>query len=80
LAGLFVGLWLLESIADEQHFQFQTLKHSLSVEKRQTHANAEIRDGFYQSGLFAISRHPNYFAEQVSLSAVIPACSYLLLM
>eukprot|EP00600_Ochromonadales_sp_CCMP1393_P010006 CAMPEP_0174955158 /NCGR_PEP_ID=MMETSP0004_2-20121128/828_1 /TAXON_ID=420556 /ORGANISM="Ochromonas sp., Strain CCMP1393" /LENGTH=109 /DNA_ID=CAMNT_0016203059 /DNA_START=534 /DNA_END=863 /DNA_ORIENTATION=- len=24
----------------------------------------EIRQGFYQSGLFKYSRHPNYFAEQ----------------
>jgi steroid 5-alpha reductase family enzyme len=56
----------METVADEQHYVFQTLKHSLSADQREKHHNHEIREGFFQSGLFSFCRHPNYFAEQVS--------------
>jgi hypothetical protein len=52
LAVLFLLLLLLESFADDHHFRFQTLKHSLTPEERNFHRNKEIRDGFYQSGTF----------------------------
>lgn len=64
LVGLFSVLLLIESVADEQHFQFQTLKHTLTASERQQHKNADIKRGFFTTGLFAFSRHPNYFAEQ----------------
>jgi steroid 5-alpha reductase family enzyme len=52
LTVLFLLLLLLESFADDHHFKFQTLKHSLTPEERNFHRNKEIRDGFYQSGTF----------------------------
>jgi steroid 5-alpha reductase family enzyme len=64
LAGIFLFLFCIESIADEQHWRFQTTKHSLTAEQRASHPHPDIRIGFYRSDLFAISRHPNYFAEQ----------------
>lgn len=50
LASVFLVFFMLETIADEQHWQFQTLKHSLTPEARSSHSNQEIVDGFYQSG------------------------------
>lgn len=60
----FITFLSIETIADEQHFQFQAFKYSLSPAERKAHPLKDIRDGFYQSGLFKHSRHPNYFAEQ----------------
>lgn len=64
LAVVFYLLWYIESLADLQHYKFQTLKYSLSPEQRTSHPDGDIRRGFFTSGLFALSRHPNYFAEQ----------------
>lgn len=74
LVGLFLALLLMESVADEQHFQFQTLKHSLKPQEREKHTNVDVRRGFFTTGLFSISRHPNYFAEQ-SMWVVVYAFS-----
>jgi steroid 5-alpha reductase family enzyme len=54
----------VETVADEHHFQFQAAKYSHPPALRKLHEYKDIRDGFYQSGLFKYSRHPNYFAEQ----------------
>eukprot|EP00177_Eucheuma_denticulatum_P005349 GFKZ01009718.1.p1 GENE.GFKZ01009718.1~~GFKZ01009718.1.p1 ORF type:complete len:342 (+),score=24.69 GFKZ01009718.1:210-1235(+) len=61
---------LLETLADNQQYAFHTRKqkwHSLSADEREKRASAgdgwEERDGFAQTGLFAWSRHPNFFAE-----------------
>jgi steroid 5-alpha reductase family enzyme len=64
LVGLFSLLLLIESLADEQHFQFQKLKYSIAPGEREKHQNADIQRGFFTTGLFSFSRHPNYFAEQ----------------
>jgi len=64
LVALFMLLFGIETVADEQHFQFQSRKHCLSAEQRASHADRDIRRGFYTRGLFRSSRHPNYFAEQ----------------
>ena len=61
---IFSLLLIMETIADEQHWAFQSIKHSLTAAQRTAHPNEEFRQGFYQSGLFQYSRHPNYFAEQ----------------
>jgi steroid 5-alpha reductase family enzyme len=62
IAILFLLLLLLESVADNQQYAFQTEKH------RQKNAGevftGEFADGFKQSGLFSIVRKPNYAAEQ----------------
>mmetsp|Transcript_1837 Transcript_1837/g.2896 ORF Transcript_1837/g.2896 Transcript_1837/m.2896 type:complete len:137 (+) Transcript_1837:208-618(+) len=54
----------METVADEQHFRFQTYKHSLSAEERLKSDDIDVKKGFYTCGLFAYCRHPNYFAEQ----------------
>jgi|EP00979_Chaetoceros_neogracilis_P013580 steroid 5-alpha reductase family enzyme len=59
---LVLGFILIESIADNQQYKFQTEKYNqinAGVERR-----GEFADGFCQSGLFAIVRKPNYAAEQ----------------
>jgi steroid 5-alpha reductase family enzyme len=57
-----LSLIIVESLADNQQYIFQTEKY------RQINAGEELhgkyKDGFCQSGLFAIVRKPNYAAEQ----------------
>lgn len=65
VAALFMVFLLMESIADEQHWYFHKKKYAcVSIDEREHHPDPDVRDGFFQSGLFAYSRHPNYFAEQ----------------
>ena len=52
-AVLFLALLIFEFIADQQQWNFHQLKKQGKTEK-----------GFLDKGLFAISRHPNFFAEQ----------------
>lgn len=62
LATLYLGLVVMETVADQQQWNFQAEK------KRQVKAGGALSgmaaDGFISSGLWARSRHPNYFAEQ----------------
>lgn len=75
---LFVILLIFETIADQQQYNFQEYKHSLSSEERKQHSSHCIRQGFLTEGLFRYCRHPNYFCEQslwicVYLFSIIPA-------
>ncbi len=58
LALLFLGLLTLETVADQQQWNFHQFK------KAERAAGREVRPGFLTTGLFSISRHPNFFAEQ----------------
>jgi len=62
---LFIALWFVffcvETIADQQQWSFQTTKHQIVASK--SPLTGEFKDGFIQSGVWAHSRHPNYFAE-----------------
>lgn len=51
-ALVFLGLLVMEFVADQQQWNF----HQLKKEGKAT--------GFLSKGLFSISRHPNFFAEQ----------------
>ena len=66
--GLFVFAFLIELIADEQQFKFQTEKY------RRIKLNEELvapyDKGFIDSGLWAYMRHPNYFGEQLTWVSV----------
>lgn len=64
IAVTFAALLAMETLADEQHWAFQQAKHALTAAQRSSHPDPQIRQGFFQSGLFKYSRHPNYFAEQ----------------
>jgi len=50
VAAVFVGLLIVETVADEQHFRFQTYKHSLSVEERAESIDLDVKRGFYTLG------------------------------
>ena len=51
-AALFFALLVMEFVADQQQWNFHQLK------------KAGKAKGFLTQGLFAVSRHPNFFAEQ----------------
>jgi steroid 5-alpha reductase family enzyme len=51
-AALFLGLLAFETLADQQQWDFHQAK------------KAGKAKGFLQTGLFSLSRHPNFFAEQ----------------
>ena len=55
LAALFLGALVLESVADQQQWNFHQAKRR---------AGGHLEPGFATTGLFRYSRHPNFFAEQ----------------
>jgi steroid 5-alpha reductase family enzyme len=65
-ALLFLTLWIGETVADQQQWSFQTLKHALIAKKVRLPAG-DLSNGFITSGLFQClfqySRHPNFFCE-----------------
>jgi len=62
LALLFVGLVIFEAVSDQQQWVFQNEKYRLKTAGEPM--SGEYADGFLQSGLWGILRHPNYAAEQ----------------
>ena len=61
-AALFL---LLETLADEQQWAFQTTKHNLLKEgKKLEELPAPFNKGFNTNGLWNYGRHPNYLGEQ----------------
>lgn len=80
-AGLALFFLIYETIADEQQWSFQKKKHSLlEGGKSLAELPEPYNKGFNTRGLFAFSRHPNYFGEQgiwlsfylFSISALLP--------
>ncbi len=62
LAAIFIGLVIIQIIADQQQWDFQTEKY------RRINTGGALTlpysKGFVDTGLWAFSRHPNYAAEQ----------------
>ncbi len=61
LAVVFIGLVVMEFVADQQQYDYQTEKY------RRKNAGEEMgpyADGFITTGLWSKFRHPNYAAEQ----------------
>jgi len=61
LAVLFVFFVIIETVADQQQWVFQTEKY------RRINANEDLGEyahGFVRTGLWSKMRHPNYMAEQ----------------
>lgn len=64
-AALTLFFLVYETIADEQQWAFQTKKWKMIREgKRVEELPAPYNKGFNTAGLWAHSRHPNYFGEQ----------------
>lgn len=55
----FIGF---ETVADIQHWDYQSRKHALIREGKPL--TGDYAKGFLDRGLWSLSRHPNYFAEQ----------------
>ncbi|KAJ3082759.1 hypothetical protein HDU99_001662 [Rhizoclosmatium hyalinum] len=63
-ACLFVVLLVIETVADQQQWNFQEKKWGMiKAGKKVENLPAPYNLGFLTSGLFAYSRHPNFFAE-----------------
>jgi len=60
---LFLFFFNLERVADNQQWQFQQAKHGKA--KREAKYETDYQNGFLSKGLFARSRHPNFFSEQM---------------
>ncbi|KAL1843422.1 hypothetical protein VTJ49DRAFT_1772 [Mycothermus thermophilus] len=60
------GMLLIEYIADEQQWAYQTAKRLFQTTGKPTggFTQTDLSRGFITSGLFAYSRHPNFAAEQ----------------
>lgn len=64
-AALMLGFIIYETIADEQQWRFQSTKWKMIKEgKKLEELPAPYDKGFNTTGLWGVSRHPNYFAEQ----------------
>jgi steroid 5-alpha reductase family enzyme len=61
LGTAFVSLVVIETIADQQQYDFQTEKYR---RKNSGEPLGEYAHGFVNTGLWAKVRHPNYAAEQ----------------
>jgi steroid 5-alpha reductase family enzyme len=61
VAGLILALIVVEYIADQQQYDFQTEKYRRIAAGEPL---GEYARGFVSTGLWARSRHPNYAAEQ----------------
>lgn len=61
-AALMLFFIIYETIADQQHWNFQSKKWAMINNKEEL--TADYKKGFLDKGLWSLSRHPNYFAEQ----------------
>ena len=62
IAGCMIGFIIMETIADQQQYEFQSMKYALL--NKGDELPAPYNKGFITSGLWSKMRHPNYFAEQ----------------
>lgn len=60
IAAAFLGFIALETLADQQQWNYQTSKRKAIAQGSATEAQ---KRGFLAEGLFRYSRHPNVFAE-----------------
>ena len=64
-AALMLAAIIYETVADEQQWRFQSTKWKMLKEGRNLEElPAPYNKGFNTTGLWGVSRHPNYFAEQ----------------
>lgn len=70
IAGAMLFFIVYEMVADIQQWQFQSKKWGLVRAGKEL--SGDFKKGFLDKGLWSLSRHPNYFAEQA-----IWVCFYL---
>ena len=63
IAGLMLLLILLETISDQQQYEFQNEKYRRIRQGEEL--DGDYKKGFITSGLWSFSRHPNYTCEQL---------------
>jgi steroid 5-alpha reductase family enzyme len=61
-AALILGLLVIETIADQQQYNFQSEKYRRI---KSGEPLGEYNNGFVRTGLWSLSRHPNFAAEQL---------------
>ena len=66
LAAIFVfGFLVLETVSDRQQWNFHSVKNKMLAQgKKLEDLPAPYNKGFNTKGVWAYSRHPNYFSEQ----------------
>ena len=70
VAALMLGFIIYETVADEQQWAFQTAKWKMiKAGKKLEELPSPLNLGFNTTGLWGVSRHPNYFAEQGTWAA-----------
>lgn len=69
-AILMLAFIIFETMADQQQWNYQTKKWNM-IRTNKT-LSGDLKKGFLEKGLWSLSRHPNYFAEQA-----IWICFYL---
>ncbi|MDP1814239.1 MAG: DUF1295 domain-containing protein [Leadbetterella sp.] len=62
LTGLFLFFVIFETVADQQQWNYQTVKYAKKAAKEPL--EGDYAKGFVDKGLWSKMRHPNYFAEQ----------------
>jgi len=84
LLCVFTCLLLVETVADQQQYNFQSRKYAMRGKVPVATSYDESVDesvGFIRSGLFSLSRHPNFAAEisiwwTIYICSVVPSFGY----
>lgn len=71
-------------VADQQQWAFQNLKRGLDshlkpideTHRKELAGDPDVRRGFVTRGLWGLSRHPNFFCEQINWLVLCGFCYF----